>query len=373
MTRPDSSAPESDLTNLRATLAELVRSREVLDDVSARLSTPRSVSELRNEVTGNYVTGTVLVDIAVEDPSPAAAAEIANTIAEVLPLHDPSDGSFQFTTSDTARPALRPSSPNLPLVVGVAALLGLLLAGLAAVARDRVKRKVTNKVSLEAALNAPVLGTLSPPRDKMSLPALYEGTEAASAFRELRIALEAAATANPVQKIVVTGVRPSDVNVWLGANLAIALAQVGSRVLLVDGRLGDVHGRPIAAAPDTPGLYDVLQGVALERALSPGPVDRLSVLPSGDSGGAPIEAIVESRFSTMTEEAVSQFDVVVVLAPALSLGSDAVVMAVNGSMLLAVPSGSASAAELRAHAMHMRSVGGQLLGSVLIGRRRGRR
>jgi Mrp family chromosome partitioning ATPase len=210
------------------------------------------------------------------------------------------------------------------------------------------------------------------PREETSLPAIYEGTEAAAAFRGLRHALEAAASSQPVRKIVVTGVRPDDANVWLGANLAIALAHSGSRVLLVDGRLGDRHGRPMAAEPDTPGLYDVLQGVHLARAISPGPVERLAVLPAGNAGGAPVERIMERRFSTLTAEATDLFDIVVVLAPALSVGSDAVVMAVDGAVLLGVRSGSVSAAELREHSMHMRSTGLQLLGSVLFtrGRRR---
>ena len=251
-------------------------------------------------------------------------------------------------------------------MLGVATLLGLVLAAIAAVVRDRLRRRVTNKVALSDALSAPVLATIAPPRDETSLPALYPGTDASNVFRELRLALEAVATDDPVHKIVVTGVVPGDVNVWLGANLAIALAQVDRRVLLIDGRMGDQHGRPIDAAPDTAGLYDVLQNGGLLQAVSQGPVERLAVLPPGDSGGAPTERIVESRFSTITAEAVNQFDVVIVLAPALSEGQDAVVMAVDGSLLLAIPTGKVTVATLREHAMHLRSVGVRLIGSVLL-------
>ena len=82
-------------------------------------------------------------------------------------------------------------------------------------------------------------------------------------------------------RVVVAGITNGDVNVWIGANVALALAGTGRRVLLVDGRMGDRFGTPVEDAPDTPGLYDVLLGADLETAMSPGPVDLLEVLPAG--------------------------------------------------------------------------------------------
>ena len=42
--------------------------------------------------------------------------------------------------------------------------------------------------------------------------------------------------------MVVAGISHGDVNVWIGANVALALAGTGQRVLLVDGRMGDRFG-----------------------------------------------------------------------------------------------------------------------------------
>jgi capsular polysaccharide biosynthesis protein len=368
-TTTDADVAESDLESLRATLGELADSNEVLAQVRSGLSVRRTEEQLKRSITGQWVQGTILVEIRVTDRNPQVAAEIANLVAETLPQHDPSNGELLFTTSDPAEPPKTFSTPNVPLVAGVATLLALALATTAAVVRDRRHRRVTSKDALESALSAPVLATVVPPRVATSLPALYPGTDAADVFRRLRIALEAAAAGDPVHKIVIAGVRPSDVNVWLGANLAIALAQVDRTVLLIDGRLGDTHGRSIDAPPDTPGLYDVLQGEPLRNAISPGPVDRLSVLPPGTAGGASYERLIESRFADLAKEATTEFDVVVVLAPALSEGQDAVLMAVDGSLLLAAPAGRTSVASLREHAMHLRSVGVRLIGSVLIDRR----
>jgi succinoglycan biosynthesis transport protein ExoP len=368
-TAPDVTTSSEDLNALRGTLGEVANSRDVLQEVQARLTQPRSLDELRREISGSWVDGTILVEITVSDPSPEMAAEIANTVADTLPLHDPSNGAFLFTTSNPAQEPVTYSSPNLLLGIGVGGLLALVLATCGAVLRDRRTNTVDDAAGMEEAADAPVLAHVAPPRDPTTLPALYPGTAASDVFRQLRIALEAQASSEPVTRVVVTGVTTGDVNVWLGANLAISLANVGRRVLLVDGRIGDRHGRPIAAEPDTPGLYELLTGGEFDAALSPGPVDLLTVLPSGNWGGAPTETLIETRFAAAMAQAAERFDVVVVLAPPLDICDDARVMAVGGSMLMTVPEGGLSPAELRGHVDRIRSVGVRLLGTVLVGRR----
>ena len=188
-------------------------------------------------------------------------------------------------------------------------------------------------------------------------------------FRHLRLALEAETSSGPSKKVVVAGLSAGEVDVWLGANAAISLAQVGRRVLLVDGRMGDRFGRPAQPGPDTLGLYDVLMGADLDRAVSPGPVELLSVLPAGTWGEDAPEALLERSFDGVMAEAAARFDVVVVLAPPLDLADDARLMAVAGSLLLAVPEGGVSTSTLRSYATRVRTAGGRILGVVLIGRR----
>ncbi|WP_460835849.1 hypothetical protein [Nocardioides hungaricus] len=364
---PDAVATGEDLDSLRGSLGELANSEAVVTDVADRLSEPRSADELREQISGRWVSGTVLVAIEATDADPRVAAEIANTVAAVLPLYDPSSGAFLFTTGDPAQPPATFSSPNLLLGIGVGAALAVVLAVCAALLRERRTAGIGDACEVEQLADAPVLLHLSPPKDPTSLPALYPGTAAADVFRQLRVALEAAASSDPVSLVVVSGLRPGDVDVWLGANLAISLATVQRRALLVDGRIGDA-GSAIEGGPDTIGLYDVLDGAPLVDALSPGPVDRLTVLPAGEWGGEPAETLLETRFAAVMAEAATRFDVVVVLAPPLDAGDDARVMAAGGSLLLAVPDTGVSQRELRRHLGRVRSVGVRLLGVVLVGK-----
>jgi Mrp family chromosome partitioning ATPase len=238
-----------------------------------------------------------------------------------------------------------------------------------ALVRDRRAETVDDANDVENAAVAPLLAHLTAPADLTTMPALRPGSAEADKFRHLRLALEAETSSGPSKKVVVTGVSTGEVDVWLGANAAISLAHVGRRVLLVDGRMGDRFGRPAQPAPDTLGLYDVLRGADLDRAVSPGPVEMLSVLPAGTWGEGDPDELLEHAFEGVMAEAAARFDVVVVLAPPLDMADDARQMAVAGSLVLAVPEGGVSTSALRAHATRVRTAGGRILGVVLIGRR----
>ena len=369
----DSDDPDA----LRSTLAELANAREVVDEVRSRLVVHRDADELRRSIHGRWVRGTILVEVMVEDRDPDAAAAIANTVASVLVEGEATEdaagpsleGALDLTATDRADPPTTFARPDRRVAIGFGVLLALGLAVVAAVLRDRRVHTVDDADGVEQAASAPLLAHLSPPRDLTDMPALRPGTAEADLFRHLRIALETSVDEGGTPRVVVAGVAGNDVHVWIGANLAIALAGTGRRVLLVDGRMGERFGTPVEQAPDTPGLYDVLLGTDLETATSPGPVELLEVLPAGTWGEESIAELIAHRFPAVMEVAAAEFDHVVVLGPPLEVCDDSRVMATGASMVLAIVESSVSVGALRAHADRVRAVGAQLLGVVLIARR----
>jgi succinoglycan biosynthesis transport protein ExoP len=368
-------AASDDADALRATVAELASSRGVVDEVRQRTTTDRSEAELRRSIRGHWVRGTILVDITVEDRDPATAASLANSVAAVLVdgetltrLAGPSlDSTLALTTSERALPPDTFTSPDLRFSIGLGLLLALGLAVAGAIWRDRRTHTVGDAAAVEEAAAAPLLAHLSQPGDLTAMPALSPGTAEADLFRHLRLTLEAQAEAGS-PRVVVAGVTHGDVNVWIGANVALALAGTGRRVLLVDGRMGEQFGTPVEEAPDTPGLYDVLLGSELETAVSQGPVDLLQVLPAGTHGDASVADLIAQRFLPVMESAATDFDNIVVIGPPLDVSDDSRAMAVDGSLVLALVEGSVSANALRVHADRIRAIGARLLGVVLVDR-----
>lgn len=358
---------EDDLDSLRGTLAELANSRGVIAAVKEDLSVVRSYDQLRDEISGQWVQGTVLVQITVSDANPQIAAEIANQVAQALTENDPSGGAFAFTLSNPARPPATYSSPNLLVALGIGTLLAIVLATCAALMRDRRTYTIRDAQSVEDAIGAPLLAHIPALRDP-TLQAMYAGTPAADVFRRLRISMEAEASGQPTSLVVVTGAASGDVNAWVAANLAISLATVGRRTMLVDGRMGGGASRHTSLEPDTPGLYEVLRGSPLEDGLIPGPVDNLSVLPSGRWGAEPADQLLETAFADMAAEAAEEFDVLVVIAHPLPVSDDAVIMAATGASIMVVSEGTVRPSDLEKMTRRATVSGTRMLGAVLVGK-----
>jgi capsular polysaccharide biosynthesis protein len=370
---PSATAAPEELHALRSTLAELASSRAVVDEARDQVHAERDVDTLRHSIEGHWVRGTILVDVTAEDRDPDVAAELANAVAAVLSdegvtsrLTDGAvDGVFVITTSDVAAVPDSFTSPDLRVAIGLGVLIALGLAVVGAVSRDRRTHTVDDAAGVEEAATAPLLAHLVPPEDLTAMPALTPGTADADMFRHLRLALQAQAAVGS-SRVVVAGITSGDVNVWIGANVAIALARTGRRVLLVDGRMGERFGVPVEDAPNTPGLYDVMMGAALESAVSPGPVDLLRVLPAGTWGEEPVAGLIARRFTAVMDVAAADFEHVVVLGPPLEICDDSRLMAADASMVVALVAGSVSATALRAHADRVRALAGRLLGVVLV-------
>lgn len=355
-----------DVDALRATVAALAASPDVVAAATAEVRADRDPGAVVENITGRWVPGTVLIEVSATDRDPEVAADLANAVARTLPRYDTS-GAFVFTVGERAVPPATWSSPDLLMVVGLGLVVALGGAVIGSALRDSRTRTVADGAGAEEATSAPLLAHLRAPDDPSSMPALTPGTAAAEVFITLVTSLEAQSAKRPAARVVVAGVSAGEASAWIAANVAISLAGTGREILLVDGRLGSRFGVPGPGEPDTPGLYDVLAGTPLEEAISPGPVPGLTVLPPGGAGLEPPQSWIEQRFATVMEQAQQDADVVVVIGPALDASDDARVMAAGGVLLLAVPEGRLVASELRAHADRVRAAGGRLVGVVLVG------
>jgi polysaccharide biosynthesis transport protein len=357
---------------LEATLGELANSRSVLEDVTARLSEPRTVDQLRNEVSGTHVNGTVLIRVTVNDASAQVAAEIANTVATVLPEHDPSGGMFVFAQTDPAHPPTTYSSPNTKIIALAGVALAILLGAGAALLYDALAGTVDNASQLATTTGTEVLAVLPRAKDLSELSIGDGATNAAAGLRSLRIALDIDSDDKPIGAIVVATVSADRrLGEWLAGNLAAALAQMHHTVLLIDGDLATPAVHPALTDDGSAGLYAVLRDEAtVEEAARPGPVEGLTVLPAGDGPADTADSLVEMRLHKVLTDVNGRFDSVVVLAPSPTTLDVGRVMGLSGSLLLVVPARRVRVAALRRLTGQFEANRVRVLGAVLIHRAR---
>lgn len=369
---PPSTATQSpaSYSDMLGTLSDIASSRPILEQVSSQLRN-RSVSQLTSEVSSAVVTGTLLIQISVSDPDPVMAAKIANTIAADLPSHDPTHGAFMIAT---IQPAIVPasfSSPNTKVTLLAGLLLALALGVAAAFLYDKVARTVESAADANEAAGLGTLGLIPRPRDVHGVPALDSTSDEFAALRALRVALEFASSEQPTRSLVISPVVQDPWSGWLEVNLAVALADVGHRVLLIDANrsVDASHRHPALEGSSTPGLYGLLAGeVELDEAMLRGPVEGVVVIPLGDPDLA-APTLLEMRFGHLLETIDASFDVILVHAAPVSESDDARIMAIYGSLLLTIPSGRVKPAALLRAVTGLEAVRTKTLGGVLLGGR----
>ena len=162
----------------------------------------------------------------------------------------------------------------------------------------------------------------------------------AEAFRALRSQISMRVWAGGSERLALSVISPDpgDGKTYTAANLAVAMAQLGSgRTLLVDAdmrgpRLHQVFGIGEPAS----GLSSVLSGRSDSHVIQQVPsLPGLFLLPVGTTPPNPLELVERSAFKMLMLELTNKFDTVIVDTPAASHGADASAIAARcGAALL---------------------------------------
>jgi capsular exopolysaccharide synthesis family protein len=170
--------------------------------------------------------------------------------------------------------------------------------------------------------------------------------------------------------IAVTSATPRDGKSTVAANLALTLAEQGSRTLLIDSDLRRPQVHTTFGFEQAPGLSDVLLGtVEIEEAAHPAPdLESLDIIPCGSGQQNPTELIGSEAFDRFMSEARAIYDYVVVDTPPLLAVTDgALVAALVDGTLVVVRANKTDQEALENAVNQLRRLRVPLLGVVLNG------
>lgn len=121
------------------------------------------------------------------------------------------------------------------------------------------------------------------------------------------------------------------------ANMAVTLAQLGGRTLLVDADLRGPRQHKVFGLENRAGLSGILSGRAESQVVQQVPdVPSLFLLPVGITPPNPLELVERPAFGLLMRELTSKFDHVIVDTPAAVYGADAMVVAARCGAALVV-------------------------------------
>jgi chain length determinant protein tyrosine kinase EpsG len=170
---------------------------------------------------------------------------------------------------------------------------------------------------------------------KGDLVALNEPFSArAEGFRALRSQLmmrlfgEADAAQGGGRALAIISTDSGDGKTYTATNLAVSLAQLGGRTLLVDADMRNPSVHEAFNLNNQTGLSGILSGRADKQVIQQVPaIPSLFVLPVGTTPPNPQELVERPAFGLLLRELVAKFDHVIVDTPAAVHGADAAVIA----------------------------------------------
>jgi capsular exopolysaccharide synthesis family protein len=350
----------------------------VLQPAIDNLGLDTTPAELAGRITASADLDTVLINISAADSSPVQSAAIAQAVADSLieavdRLEKPSQGGTSPVRLSVITPATAPnvpSAPNTKFNVMLGLLLGLGAGIGAAMLRSALDTKVRGESDLRRITGASILGGVAYDADaakKTLLTQVAQQSPRAESFRQIRTNLQFAHVSHSSKTVLVTSSVPGEGKSTTAINMAIAMAQAGQRVALIDADLRRPMVGEYLGLDRTAGLTTVLVGSAtLEDLIQPWGDDELYVLTSGKIPPNPSELLGSEAMKTMIAALERDFDAVVVDAPPLLPVTDATVLAQRvGGVVLVVGSQQVKASDLEKSLSALEMVDADLLGVVL--------
>jgi len=187
------------------------------------------------------------------------------------------------------------------------------------------------------------------------------------AYRTFRTNLQFARLDAPLKTILVTSSGPSEGKSTTVANLAITMAQMGTKTILIDSDLRRPVLHSIFNLQRTPGLTNYLAGnVPWKEIVQETPIENLSLLTCGVLPPNPSELLGSKKMRMLLEELKEKYDMILFDSPPVIAVTDAAVLStLLDGVVLVSSSGSTSREALQRAITLLENVKGRLIGGVL--------
>ncbi|GAB3259723.1 tyrosine-protein kinase domain-containing protein [Arthrobacter pigmenti] len=353
----------------------LATSPTVLEAVINELGLDKSVTELAGSVTASSPPETVLINITASNPDPQLAADISVTAANKLvkAVENVEDVDLvQLSVFEEAAVPDEPVSPRVPLNLALGILFGALIGIGTAILREVLDTRVRSEDDVRRITDAGILGSFALESDLNKAPLVTQRdpySPRAESFRQLRTHLHFTNIEGGPQSVVFTSSIPGEGKSTSAINLAIMLAESGSRVLLVDADLRRPRVASYLGLENVVGLTSVLSHqVDLDDAIqSWGPGAALDVLTAGKFAPNPSELLGSPNMEKLVKAMEQRYEVVIIDAPPLLPVTDPAVLGsiTSGIILVVSADGMVNRDELSRSMENIEAVNARLLGLVL--------
>jgi exopolysaccharide transport family protein len=281
---------------------------------------------------------------------------------------------------DQAELPTKPYRPNKPLNLLLAAVVGLFLGVGLAFFFEYLDNTVKTTEDVEQLIRLPSYGMV-PEISSERRRRLEKGTSypvelithghpksmLSEAYRNIRTSILLSFSEKPPKRILLTSPNPAEGKTTTVINIAIALAQTGARVVIVDTDLRKPRIHKVFDKENGVGLSNFLSGRAeLESLVKGTEIPNLFYIPSGPIPPNPSELIGSNLFKSMMVSLEERFDHIVLDSPPVLGFADSIILSTFVDGIILVVSGGKTPRETLQRAKEvLQQVNAKILGVII--------
>lgn len=380
---------------------EIILSRMVAREAMDQLGLNMSVSNFQSRVSISTVRDARLFKIGFESTNPQEAMDVANTLGDII--IEKAEEIIEIRNVqiiDQAELPMNPIKPNKIMNVAIAGVLGIMLGVFLVFALEYLDRTIKNERDIERYLGLTLLGGIplfvgdlrkgegkkkkkgkkGKHTQKNWKGMKWEGftrtlvslneprSAAAEAFQSLRTSIRYASVDKEIKTLVVTSPSTRDGKTTVSTNLAVVLAQIGNRVLLLEGDLRKPKVHIHFNVLNEVGITDVIaRGVPLEEVIkSVEGVENLDVICSGMLPPNSSVILESKKMKEVLQQLRDHYDMVILDTPPVGQITDAAIMSRMADGAILVLASGQTNIDMARHAMQsLKQVDANILGTVL--------
>jgi capsular polysaccharide biosynthesis protein len=358
--------------NLVASYTRLATTPKVLQPVIDELGLSESATRLATQISATNPLDTVIVQIQVTTSSAQQSANIANAVAaslrtvtlDLAPVSATGQSQVSMTVVASAQAPTSPSGPNRLLMIITGLLAGLIVGVIAAIIRLFADNRVRSADDVERTVASPVIGTVRRLPENSAGVAVPDVSTSAAGEDYRRIAATLPfATAEGTKTVLVAAVSGAEAGSVVALNLALATAERGRSVVVVDA---DLRTAAVTSSTGLPGdgFGDVLGGADLRDSLVTWTTD-VDVLATSPSQSNPQFALASAALADTVTALAAAYDLVIVVSPGITDFSDALTLSRVTEGTLVVADSSTRRRALSAAVESLEAVHAPIVGVVL--------
>ena len=254
-------------------------------------------------------------------------------------------GTNNIAIVDQAKVPEQPSSPNLPLNMAIALLVGLGLSAVATFALDQIDEGIRDPGQVNRLLRSPLLGSVPDVEQNKALVLLSDAKSMISeAYLSIRSNLAFSTDHGVPSAFMVTSTRPAEGKSTTSLALATVLGRTGKKVLLVDADMRSPSIHQFLDLDNKSGLSNFLAGDnEWQNMVLSTEQKGLHLLPAGPMPPSASELLSSDRMLMLVRQLSEHFDHIVIDSPPILGLADAPLLsrAVEGCIFVVEAEGVA--------------------------------